>query len=64
MGANEPVTSLIQTKLWIGGEFRAAQGNATFIKLNPEQDTPMAESARASVEDVKLAVEAAHAAFP
>lgn len=64
MGANEPVKALIQTKLWIGGEFRPAQGNATFIKLNPENDTPMAESARATVEDVKLAVEAAHAAFP
>ncbi len=56
-------TSVQQTKLWIGGAFRPAQGNATFVDLNPENDRPYAEAARASAEDVNLAVDVAHAAF-
>ena len=50
-------------KLWIGGEFRPAQNNAVFVDCTPVDDSPYAEAARASEEDVKLAVEAAHAAF-
>lgn len=51
-------------KLWIGGEFRPAQHHAVFIDHSPLDDSPYAEAARAGAEDVKLAVEAAHAAFP
>lgn len=55
--------SLKKLDLWIGGEFRAAQGKAVFVDHTPVDDSPYAEAARASAEDVKLAVEAAHAAF-
>ena len=47
--------------LWIGGEFRPAQNNAVFVDCSPVDDSPYAEAARAYEEDVKLAVEVAHA---
>ncbi len=49
--------------LWIGGEFCTARGNAVFIDHSPVDDSSYAQAAHASVEDVDLAVEAAHAAF-
>ncbi len=53
-----------KTALWIGGEFRAAHGNAVFVDRAPEDDSPYAEAARASAEDVDAAVRAAAAAYP
>jgi acyl-CoA reductase-like NAD-dependent aldehyde dehydrogenase len=53
-----------KTLLWIGGEFREAQNGATFVDLNPENDQPHAQAARASAEDVAAAVQAAHDVFP
>jgi acyl-CoA reductase-like NAD-dependent aldehyde dehydrogenase len=49
--------------MWIAGKFQAAKDNAVFIDRNPIDDGPYAEVAKASADDVHLAVEAAHAAF-
>lgn len=52
-----------RVKLWIGGESRAAHSGAIYLDNNPEDDRPFAEAARAGVDDVNAAVEAAHLAF-
>ncbi len=57
----DPVT----TGLFINGEARPADGGATYPIHNPARpDELVGHAARASVQDVDAAVEAAHAAFP
>jgi len=49
--------------LWIGGHRLASATGKYFIDRNPVDDSVLAEVAEASIEDVDLAVKAAHAAF-
>jgi len=53
-----------EQQLLIGGEWRDAQGGATFEKANPYTGEPVTKAAAAGVADVNRAVEAAAAAFP
>ncbi|MEM8922112.1 MAG: aldehyde dehydrogenase family protein [Actinomycetota bacterium] len=52
------------TELWIGGQWVAADGGATFEDLNPLDDAVFATAADASPGDVERAVEAATASAP
>jgi acyl-CoA reductase-like NAD-dependent aldehyde dehydrogenase len=49
--------------LYIGGEFRAAEGGATFDSLDPSTGKVWAKMPRASASDTNAAVAAARAAF-
>jgi acyl-CoA reductase-like NAD-dependent aldehyde dehydrogenase len=51
------------TKLFINGEFRDAEGGATFVSINPATEEPIADVAAAGVEDVDAAVAAAREAY-
>ncbi len=51
------------SKLHINGEFRDAEGGATFASINPATEESIADVASASVADVNAAVEAAREAF-
>jgi acyl-CoA reductase-like NAD-dependent aldehyde dehydrogenase len=50
-------------KLWIGGEWVAAEGNRTFTTENPATEQIICEVASASAADVDRAVEAARGAL-
>jgi aldehyde dehydrogenase (NAD+) len=54
----------VQTQLFIGGDFVAAQAGATIEVLNPHDGTLLAEVAEAREADVDRAVDAAARAFP
>ena len=51
------------SKLFIGGEFRAAAGGETFATINPATEEAIAEVASASPADVDAAVAAARQAY-
>jgi aldehyde dehydrogenase (NAD+) len=50
-------------KLFIGGEFVAAEGGKTYPTINPWNGEPIAQIPRASVNDAKKAIAAARKAF-
>jgi acyl-CoA reductase-like NAD-dependent aldehyde dehydrogenase len=50
------INSKRTAQLYINGSWSAAEGGATFIDANPEDDQPYAEAARASASDVLRAV--------
>jgi aldehyde dehydrogenase (NAD+) len=49
--------------LFIDGEFRPAEGGATFPTINPATEEPLADVGAAGTADVDLAVSAARAAY-
>ncbi|MEJ6019031.1 NAD-dependent succinate-semialdehyde dehydrogenase [Corynebacterium sp. H113] len=49
----------VPTQLFIDGQFRDAEGGATFEVLNPATDTPIVSVASASESDAKAALDAA-----
>jgi len=53
----------IETRLLIGGKFIAAADGATFATTSPIDGTPLADVARAGVEDLDRAAAAARSAF-
>ena len=53
-----------ETKLWIGGEWRAASSAELFDVLNPLDDSLYAKAAKGTSEDMNAAVLAAKTAFP
>jgi gamma-glutamyl-gamma-aminobutyraldehyde dehydrogenase len=53
----------LETRLFIDGEFRDAEGSATFATINPATGEKLADVAQASPADVDLAVAAARRAF-
>ena len=52
----------MQTELYIGGEWRPASDGGTFSIEDPSTEKVIAEVASATVEDVTMAVDIAHAA--
>ena len=58
------LTSTIQTRLFIDGEFVDALGGGTIPVVNPYDNSPICDIAEARAEDVDRAVEAAKRAAP
>lgn len=62
---NAPVDQIVETKLYIGGESRPASGDNVYPLYNPARpDELVGHAAKANRNDVDLAVNAAHQAFP
>ena len=59
-----PPEMRIQDRLFIGGEFVAADDGAEFSTINPHDGSVLARVAQAGPTDVDRAVRAANAAFP
>ncbi|MFG0336259.1 MAG: aldehyde dehydrogenase family protein [Maioricimonas sp. JB049] len=57
------VPEIRQTRLLIGGEWQDSVSGDTFQTINPVNEEPIADVARANEEDVDRAVKAARAAF-
>lgn len=53
----------VPTDLWIGGKWRKSSDNQRFDVIDPATERKIASVASASVEDAKIAVDAASAAF-
>ncbi|GHJ40916.1 NAD-dependent succinate-semialdehyde dehydrogenase [Streptomyces sp. TS71-3] len=58
------VTEDLRTRLFIGGEWRTAEGGGTFEVLDPSTGNPIARVEDAGPADALAAVEAAHRAQP
>lgn len=57
------MTILPETKLYIGGELRAAQGGRTYDNINPWTGEVVGKAADATAQDVEDAIAAARKAF-
>ena len=63
--SNVSTDQLVETNLYIGGEPRSASGGEIYPLHNPARPSELVgHAARASHDDVDLAVKAAHEAFP
>ena len=51
----------VPTDLWIGGKWRKSSDGARFDVIDPATENKIASVASASVEDAKLAIDAARA---
>ncbi|CDI78711.1 aldehyde dehydrogenase, putative [Eimeria acervulina] len=58
-----PVSPTYETRLFIDGEFREANGKRTWKLINPATEEEICEIREASEKDVEAAVQAAHKAF-
>ncbi|MBV7294775.1 NAD-dependent succinate-semialdehyde dehydrogenase [Corynebacterium sp. TAE3-ERU12] len=61
---HDEILSGVPTELYINGEFRAAENNATFELRNPATNAVLTDVAAASAGDAKAALDAAAAAGP
>ena len=59
----ENLLANVPTDLWIGGKWRKSSDNARFDVIDPATEKTIASVASASVDDAKLAIDAADAAF-
>src|SRR5215471_6790008 len=59
----ENLLAHVPTDLWIGGKWRKASDNARFDIIDPATENFIASVASASIEDAKIAVDAAQDAF-
>jgi succinate-semialdehyde dehydrogenase/glutarate-semialdehyde dehydrogenase len=59
----ENLLANVPTDLWIGGKWRKSSDNVRFDVIDPATEKTIASVASATVEDAKMAIDAADAAF-
>jgi succinate-semialdehyde dehydrogenase/glutarate-semialdehyde dehydrogenase len=63
MAAYDNLLANVPTDLWIGGKWKKSSDGARFDVIDPATESKIASVASASVDDAKVAIDAAQDAF-